>query len=219
MLGQQVHRLGDLGGVGGVVGVAQLFQSDADGVPGVVEHEDIAGILFVPEGVPGLHVVGGVHHGGIIDDAQDACHVGDGIEVFRVIFGIFETGVHIVEVGDISEVQGLQHVLLDHLTDHVVRGDDNVVARGAAGQLAVKGLVGVVGLVVDSDASLGGEVGENGLVDIFAPVIDVDLSLLFCRRAAAAGGQREGQSSGQGKGDESFQFASKLLSCVGATRR
>ena len=46
LLDEQVHRLGDLGRVSGVLGVAQVLQGDADGVPGVVEHQDLAGVSF-----------------------------------------------------------------------------------------------------------------------------------------------------------------------------
>ena len=46
LLDEQVHRLGDLLRVSGVLGVAQVLQGDADGVPAVVEHQDLLYMLY-----------------------------------------------------------------------------------------------------------------------------------------------------------------------------
>ena len=45
-----------------------------------------------------------------------------------------------------------QHALVDHLANHVIAGDDDVVIAAAAFQLGVHAFVGVVGGVVYVDA-------------------------------------------------------------------
>lgn len=49
LLDEQVGGGGDLGGIGGIVGIAQVFQRHAQGVPGVVEHQDLPGVVFVEQ--------------------------------------------------------------------------------------------------------------------------------------------------------------------------
>src|SRR5699024_9178043 len=131
----------------------------------------------VPQVGPGGR--GLVHHGGVVDDAGGAEHIGDAVGVLRVVVGVAVALVDQGKVGDVVEVQGQQHPLVDHLGHHIVGGDDDVVAGRARFELGIHRLVGVEGGVVDAD---GGEplkgvhhvdAAVRAVGDVFAPVVDV----------------------------------------------
>ena len=56
------------------------------------------------------------------------------------------------------KIQGLQHILLDHLPNHIIGRNDHVIAAGPAGQLAIHRFIGVIGLVIDLDPGFGRKV-------------------------------------------------------------
>ena len=209
LLDEGVHRLGDLVRVGGVVGVAQALEGDADGVPGVVDHQDIVAVFLIPQQIPaaGVRLV---HHGGVVDDTHQAPHIGDRVQVLRVVLGILQLRIHVGEVGNVVEVQGLQLVLIDEAGDHVVGGDDHVVVGAVAVQHGIHGLVALEGLVVDLDAGLFLKVLQDGHVDVLAPVVDVYLTGRAAASAAAQAGRRH--SGAQGQCHKFFQFSLVLLS-------
>src|SRR5699024_1594998 len=115
-----------------------------------------------------------VHHGLVVDDAQSAPGVGHGVLVVGVKGQVLELVPNIGVVGDVVVVQGLEYVLLNELGDHIVGGTDDVVVGAAVFQQGVQGLVALGGLVVDGDARLLLELGDEVLVDIFAPVAHVE---------------------------------------------
>ena len=69
----------------GVVGVPQVLEGDAHAVAGVVEHQNLLGIRRVEEQAPA--VGGALHHGGIVNDPQHPPHIGDAIQIVRVVSG------------------------------------------------------------------------------------------------------------------------------------
>ena len=172
-VGHQGGGLADLILIGGVHRVAQVHQGHAEGVPGVVDEQHVAGVLIGEHGLPAGD--GRVHHGGVVDDTQGAPGVGDGVQVLRVIAQILEPVGDLLEVGNLGIVQGLEPVLLDELGDHVVRGDDDVRGDGALLEQGVELLVAGHGAVVDRDAGLVLELLDEGLVNVLAPAVHGDL--------------------------------------------
>ena len=167
---------------GGVDAVAALERSDGVGIAAVVEHQDVARILFVPQVCP----AGGsfVYHGSVVDDAGGAQHIGYGVGVLRVVIRVAVFRIDLLEVGDVVVIQGLQHPLRDHLGHHVVGRDDDVERRAAGLELGVHRLVGIKGQVVDLDAGLFLEGRDDieavvrAVGDVLAPVIDVQGDVL-----------------------------------------
>ena len=206
--------------VAAVDAVAQPQLRNGKGVPAVVEHEDFARVLGVPQGRPAGDVV---HIFAVVDQAHGAPGVGHGIEIVRVIGRVAERFIHVLIVGDVVEVQGLQHILGNEPSHHVVRRDDDIVGGTAGFQLGVHGLVAVEGHIFDLDAGflfkggnhIEGTVGTVG--NILAPVVDVN---------GAAGGRRGGQRQGdrrqQGaerQGNNAFHQREGSLLWVSLVRR
>src|SRR5699024_1427433 len=184
-VGNKLIGLPDLGLVGGVHGVAQIVQGDAEGVPGVVDEQHVPGGGVVEHDAPAGD--GLIHHGGVVDDAQGAPGVGHGVQVLRVVGQVLEPVVDLLKVGDLAVIQGLEHILLDELRDHIVRGDDDVVAGAAGLQRGVELLVAGRGPVVDLNAGLRLEVLDKTFVDILAPAAYVQYPLAPVAAVAAAG--------------------------------
>ena len=136
---------------GRVDAVAALERSDSVGIAAVVEHQNVARILFVPQVCP----AGGsfVYHGSVVDDAGGAQHIGHSVSVLRIIVRVAVACIDLLEIGDIVVVKGCKHPLIDHLCHHVVGGDDHIVVGCAGLELGVQGLIGVEGSVVHLDAS------------------------------------------------------------------
>ena len=153
LLHHSVHLFGGLG----VDAVSALERTDGVGIAAVVEHQDIARVLLIPQVGPAGR--GLVHHRRVVDDAGGAEHIGHRIGVFGVVIRVAVGLVDVRKVRDVAVVQRFQHPFRDHLGDHVVRRNDDIVVGRAGFQLRVEGLVGVKGGVVDLDA---GELFEGG---------------------------------------------------------
>lgn len=193
-----------LGGVGGVHGVAQQILGNAEGIPGVVEHQDLPGVLFIPQQLPAGDI-GLVHVLAVVDDAGGAPGVGYGELVLRVKGHAAVAGVNILGVGDIVVVQLLKHTLLAHPADHIVGGDDHVHGDAAVFQLGIHGLVGIEGGVLNLDVGvlllelcdhIDGAIVSLG--DILAPVVDVDGGLFAALPAACAQADQGGKDKEDG---------------------
>ena len=183
----------------GVHGVAQLFQRKSERITGIIKHQDIARILFIPQQVNALiRHIGRVNHRLVVDNHGRTPCIGNGILIVRVIG---QTLVVLADVGivrDIGKIQLRQQILLDHLADHIVRGDDDIVAGAAGFQLGVHRFIGIVIGIDDPDA------GDllKGLVDIqrtvgavgniFAPVVNADGIALVLIAAVVIHIQRRG---------------------------
>ena len=158
--------------------VAALKSSNGVGIAAVVEHQDIACVLLVPQVGP----AGGrfVHHGGVINDAGGAEHIGHGVGILRIVIRIHVFLIDLFEVRDIVVVQRLEHPLGDHFCHHVIRRNDHIVVGCAGLELCVHGLVGVEGGVIHLDAGelFKGRHHVHAVVravgDVLAPVIDID---------------------------------------------
>ena len=177
-----LHHLVHLFRGGGVDAVAALERSDGVGIAAVVEHQNVARILLIPQVCPAGR--GFVHHSGVVDDAGGAQHIGDSVGVLRVVIRVAIAHIDLLEIGDILVVKGCKHPLVDHLCHHVVGGDDHIVVGCAGLELGVQGLVGVEGGVVHLDA---GQLFKGGhhvhtvvrtVGDVLAPVIDVQGDVL-----------------------------------------
>ena len=162
--------------------VAALKRSYGVGIAAVVEHQDIACVLLVPQISP----AGGcfVHHGGIINDAGGTEHVGHSVGILRIVIRIHIFLIDLFEVRDIVVVQRLEHPLGDHFRHHVIRRNDHIVVGCTGLELGVHGFVGVKGSIVHLDA---GELLKRRhhihavvrtVGDILAPVVNVDGDIL-----------------------------------------
>ena len=120
------------------------------------------------------------------------------------------------EIRNIVKVQRLQHILFDHTGNHIIGRNDHIIACALVLQDAVHGLVALEGIVHDLDTGLGGEVIQHRLVNVDAPVVDVDHALISGAgifgvagvAAAAAGQQTQGESSCAQECERLFQFLS-----------
>ena len=179
---QGLHHLVHLLRGGGVDAVAALKCSDSVGIAAVVEHQNVARILFIPQVCP----AGGgfVYHSGVVDDAGGAQHIGHSVGVLRVVIRVSVACIDLLEIGDIVVVQGCKHPLVDHLCHHVVGWDDHIVVGCAGLEFGVQGLVGVEGGVVHLDAGQLFKGAHNihavirAVGDVLAPVVDVQGDVL-----------------------------------------
>ena len=134
-----------------------------------------------------------MHHLCVIDDADDAPGVGNGIFLIGVELAVEILRVDLREIGDIAVIDLFKHALVDHSRDHIVGGDYDVIIDAALLEHGIELFVCLVYLVVDLDAGLFFEIIKDRFVDVFAPVIDI-YDLLG--RAAAAAGQNQAASHG-----------------------
>ena len=95
--------------------------------------------------------------------------------VAGIVDGVQQVVHHIGHVRDVVQVQLLHQVLLDEALDHVLGGDDHVIALRAGGQLGVHVLVLGEGDVVHVAAGLLLEDLQHFAVDVVFPVVDLDL--------------------------------------------
>ena len=179
LLKQNFRTVIQFGGVHGVHIVTQHILGDAEGVTGVAEHQDLAGILLIPQQFPTCDI-GFVNILGVVQDAHGTPGVGDRILVLRIVGGVAEAFVNILIVGNVVVVDLQQHILPDQTGDHIIRGDDHIHGDAAVGQLGVHDLVGVIGGIVDFDVGIAlFELGDDfhGVIgavsDILAPVVDI----------------------------------------------
>ena len=216
------QRLIPFGMVGAVYVDPQLILGGAESVARVVELEDIALVLLVPQQIPAAGIRR-VHDIGVIDHADHAVGIRHGILVVGIIIEIAEGLTDVFVVGDIVEVQLEQHILLEHAGDHVVGGDDHVEADSAAGELGVHVFVAGISGVVDLDLLLVGFLipllkladGIEGILravgDIFAPVVDIERQGLGASASAAAGEEYGAQQHcGKRESNGSFHVFASL---------
>ena len=209
---QQLVSFPDLRLVGGVDVMAQIQQGGGQSVPGVADHQDVAGVLLVEHGVPAVDVA--VHHGGIVDDAQGAPGVGNGVLVLGIEAQALVLLADLFIVGDVVIVQLCQHTLVNETGDHIVRRDDDVIVTSAGFQQGVQGFIALGGLVVDLDAGLVLEFVDQVLVNVFTPAANIHNTLAAavtaagivvgavaahgCIVAAAASGEKQACRHGHG---------------------
>ena len=182
---QQLIGFPDLGLVCGVDVVAQVQQGGGQGIAGVADHQDVAGVLLVEHGVPTVDVA--VHHGGIVDDAQSTPGVGNGVLVVRVEAQALVLLADLLIVGDVVVVQLCQHTLVNETGDHIVRRDDDVIVTSAGFQQGVQGFIALGGLVVDLDAGLVLEFVDQVLVNVFTPAANIHNTLAAAVTVAGIG--------------------------------
>ena len=180
LLREQVGTVFQLVKILGVHAIAEQRLGDGECVTGIVEHQQFSGVFAVPEAAPAFGVlVRDIVP--IVDQTDRAPCVRDGVQVLRVIGLITERLVDVGVVRDVREIERLEHILLDELCNHIVGGDDDVVAGAAGLELGVHGLVGVEGQIIDVDACRllkGGDHVQRivrAVGDILAPVVDCDL--------------------------------------------
>ena len=80
--------------------------------------------------------------------------------------------------------------MVNHLLNHVVGSDDDVVIRGSLLDDRIHFLCGIVGILDDPDSRLILEVRNRLLVEIVPVAVDVDLAVLA---ASAAGAEHHSQ--------------------------
>ena len=218
--GLLLHQLGralpQLGLIGSVYIITKQILRNSEGIPGVIEHQDLIGILFVPQQFPTGHILFG-HVFAVVDDTDGTPGIGNGILVLRIIRHVPEALVNILVIGDVIEVQLHEHPFLPHSADHIIGGDDHIHGNTAIGKLGVHDLVGVEGGVLHMDIGIlflkrGDHIQRIvvALGNILSPVINVQRCFL-----TAAGSKHGGtackQADGQAKRHNSFHFYPSFL--------
>jgi hypothetical protein len=79
----------------------------------------------------------------------------------------------LLQVGDVVEVQRLDQFARDQQRDLRLSGDEDVVADRAGGELGDRFVEGREGAQLDLDAVFLFEGLEDGLVDVFGPVVEL----------------------------------------------
>ena len=207
-VGHQLIGLPDLGLIGGVHIIAQVVQSHGEGVPGVVNEQDVSGVVVGEHGPPAGD--GLIHHGGVIDDAQGAPGVGDGVLVVGIEGQVLILLADLLVVGDLAVIQLLEPVFLDQPGDHIV--DAAGLQLGV--QLLIAGDQGIVYL----DACCLLKLRLQAGVDVLAPTAHIYLTLSAVRpRTALRGGaglihgapgqeQARRHTGGEGQSYDFFQL-------------
>ena len=163
----QLESLLQLSLVSGVNIVAQTAQGRHQRVAGVIDHQHLSGILLVKHGAPAGDRLR--HHRRVVDDAHGTPCVRNGVLIFRIIAEALVLVIDQVIVGDGAVIQLRQHTLLDQPSDHIVGGHDHIEVRAAHLNQGIQRLVALRRLIVDADAGLLLELGDEVLVDVFAP--------------------------------------------------
>src|SRR5699024_4713259 len=94
----------ELGIIGGVHIVAQKIFRDAESVPGVTEHENFSAVFLVPQKLPAGYIRL-IDVFGVVNNADGAPGIGNGILVFRVVAGVFVHFVNVLVVGNVVEIE------------------------------------------------------------------------------------------------------------------
>jgi hypothetical protein len=92
-----------------------------------------------------------------------------------------------VQVGDVVEVQWLDQFARDQQRDLRLGGDEDVVADGAGGELGDRFVEGREGAQLDLDPVFLFEGLEDGLVDVFGPVVELQRARLRFEAGGNAG--------------------------------
>ena len=185
-VGHQLIGLPDLGLIGGVYVVAQVVQGHGESVPGVVDEQDVSGVVVGEHGPPAGD--GLIHHGGVVDNAQGAPGVGDGVLVVGIEGQVLVLLADLLIVGDLAVIQLLEPVFLDQPGDHIVRGDNHIVVDAAGLKLGVELLIGGSGIVVYLDTGFFLKLCNQVGVDILAPTAHIYFPLAGAGIAAGAAG-------------------------------
>ena len=152
---------------------------DGESVARIIEHQNLPGVLAVPEKIPTADVLF-VHIGAVVDDADGAPGIRNGVEVIGVVGGIFVRLVHVLIVRDVVKVERQKQSLVDQPTDHIVGRDDDIVGRATGLELGIHRFVRVERHVIHMDARClleGGvdiDVAVRAVGNVLAPVVDVD---------------------------------------------
>ena len=202
-----------------VHGEAQELQGDHEGVADAVLHEDFAFVAGIPEIGPfgGRIDAQFFDELRVVEDAYRAPGVGDGIFVLRVkcLRHLDVPVADVLVVRDVVEVDLGQEVVLNHLLDHVVRGADHVVGDGSGLDDGIHFLVGLKHVVGDVDSRLLLEVFDDGIVDVFTPVVDIELVGVLRVVADDRGSAGHNQDKGGGDAQDGLADVGASLSSGG----
>jgi hypothetical protein len=149
----------------------------------VVEHRHLARDLFhLPEAVVGVGKLRRVVVGEEVvapGDPGGEDRVGHGVARADVVPGALQGLPDVaLEVGDVVKVQRLDQLARDEQRDLRLGGDEDVVADGARGELGDRFVEGREGAQLDLDAVFLFERLEDGLVDVFGPVVELQRARL-----------------------------------------
>ena len=183
---QVVDRAGDkvacfveLALVGRVQGVTQRFERSAERLTRVIQERDLAfvGVGGVAEHeIPRAREVG-ADHAGVDGQPGEAPLVRHGILAGLVVGEPGEVVRKVARVREQVLVELLDEAALLHDADHVVRGNDDVVARRTGRDDRLHCLVGVVDVHRGGDAELLGKAVELFGVDVLGPVVEREVTI------------------------------------------
>ena len=190
LLDEQVLRVLQIGRIGGVEVVPRHHQRNRQRVARGVEHQHVHRVGRIHQRIPAGRRF--IHHLRVVEDAHRTPSVRHGVFALRVVALVHKARIDVGDVGNVFPVDLLEQVLLNHALDHVVAGDNHVVARTAHRDFGVHVLVRFKRLIDDLDAGLLLEQVEHFRLDVVAPVVDAD-GFLRRQRKERAERQRGGK--------------------------
>ena len=155
-----------------------------------VEHQHVHRVGRIHQRIPAGRRF--IHHLRVVENAHRTPSVRHGVFALRVVALVHEARIDVGDVGNVFPVDLLEQILLNHALDHVVAGDNHVVARTAHRDFGVHVLVRFKRLIDDLDAGLLLEQVEHFRLDVVAPVVDAD-GFLRRQRKERAEHQRGGE--------------------------
>ena len=136
LLGKQLRRRVPILLRGGVQILSQHELSQGKSISGIVKHQHLVPVLFVPQHRPAFRRF--FHQLFVINQHRGANVVAHGVLLLGVkIQPLAVRGNILVIIGNIAVVQRQQHILLQQALDHIVRRNDHVIGHTAAGQLGI----------------------------------------------------------------------------------
>ena len=151
----------------------------------------------------------------IIDDTDVLPEIGHAVGIVRIVEEILHAVGQLIQVIDDGLVDGLEHVFLDQALDHIIAGDQDII--GDTGhQLGIQFLIGGEVRIGDVDVVFLLKIIDDLFVDIFAPVVDIELvtAELGDRVVALAEPQKRERGQAQAEQDREHFFHGQISSLL-----
>ena len=182
----------------------------------------MTGILGILEDIPALSLyISGIYIVVVVNDTHIAPEVGNRVGVVRVIGEVLDAFSQVCDVGDLGEIQLLEHTFTDQTLDHIIRGNQHIVGIAAL-ELGVHHFVGIEVLHDNLDTEFLFEIRDQIFAHILAPVIELEsvgtvlgygiFGTAAVVAAAAGSGKQHGTS--QHHGNQFFHAFVLLFSLI-----
>ena len=171
----------------GVEGISAGDECRSEDVAGIVHHDDIVCVFFIPQAVPAGDRF--VDHGVVVKDADGSPQIGDCMRRIRIkfLYGIQINRINVGNIGDIIIVNFQKQAIVQHFLDHIFRRTDHIPVCRTVGDDRIHILIGVKSLVIDLDTGLFFKHVNDVFINVFTPVIDIYFSVFTGGGAATSG--------------------------------